>query len=107
MKRCGKSAPRFRQRERHGKPHQEQDQIGMANELFPARHPGRSREASGDGRPRGMVIQPVRVDRTRLIGPLAQFFTKYRCAQVPKHNRIEFVLILFYIETQVTLLHDV
>ena len=71
VKRCGKSAPRSRQRERHGKPRQEQDQIGMAYGLFPARHPGRSREASGDGRPRGMVIQPARVDRTRLIGPLA------------------------------------
>jgi hypothetical protein len=71
VKRCGKSAPRSRQRERHGKPRQEQDQIGMAHELFPARHPGRSREASGDGRPRGMVIQSARMDRTRLIGPLA------------------------------------
>src|SRR5688500_19770725 len=28
VKRCGKSAPRFRQRRRHGKPHREQDQIG-------------------------------------------------------------------------------
>ena len=30
VKRCGKSAPRFRQRERHGKPHREQDRIGAA-----------------------------------------------------------------------------
>ena len=30
VKRCGKSAPRFRQRKRHGKPHQEQDRIGTA-----------------------------------------------------------------------------
>src|SRR5580698_11195176 len=30
VKRCGKSAPRVRQRERHGKPHREQDRIGTA-----------------------------------------------------------------------------
>src|SRR3954467_2780081 len=32
VKRCGKSAPRFRQRKRHGKPHREQDRIGTARE---------------------------------------------------------------------------
>ena len=32
VKRCGKSAPRFRQRKRHGKPHREQDRIGTAPE---------------------------------------------------------------------------
>ena len=30
VKRCGKSAPRLRQRRRHGKPHREQDRIGTA-----------------------------------------------------------------------------
>jgi hypothetical protein len=30
VKGCGKSAPRFRQRQRHGKPHREQDRIGIA-----------------------------------------------------------------------------
>ena len=30
VKRCGKSAPRVRQRKRHGKPHREQDRIGTA-----------------------------------------------------------------------------
>jgi len=30
VKRCGKSAPRLRQRRRHGKPHREQDRIGAA-----------------------------------------------------------------------------
>jgi|GEM_PF-2062362 len=30
VKRCGKSAPRCRQRRRHGKPHREQDRIGTA-----------------------------------------------------------------------------
>ena len=33
VKRCGKSAPRFRQRRRHGKPHREQDRIGAARML--------------------------------------------------------------------------
>src|SRR5436305_7252378 len=32
VNRCGKSAPRFRQRKRHGKPHREQDRIGTATE---------------------------------------------------------------------------
>ena len=32
VKRCGKSAPRRRQRRRHGKPHREQDRIGTARE---------------------------------------------------------------------------
>jgi hypothetical protein len=31
VKRCGKSAPRVRQRNRHGKPHREQDRIGTAS----------------------------------------------------------------------------
>src|SRR5260221_14544542 len=30
VKRCGKSAPRLRQRKRHGKPHREQNRIGTA-----------------------------------------------------------------------------
>src|SRR5215510_3647690 len=30
VKRCGKSAPRGRQRQRHGKPHREQNRIGAA-----------------------------------------------------------------------------
>ncbi len=33
VKRCGKSAPRLRQRRRHGKPHREQDRIGAARML--------------------------------------------------------------------------
>ena len=32
VKRCGKSAPRVRQRRRHGKPHREQDRIGTARD---------------------------------------------------------------------------
>ena len=34
VKRCGKSAPRWRQRQRQGKPHREQDQIGVAGRAF-------------------------------------------------------------------------
>src|SRR5579859_1108104 len=37
VKGCGKSAPRDRQRKRHGKPHQEQDQVGAVRRRKPAR----------------------------------------------------------------------
>ena len=64
VKRCGKSAPRRRQRRRQGKPHREQDQVGAAGDPErsgapggpPRRRSGRSHEALGDGRPRGMAI---------------------------------------------------
>jgi hypothetical protein len=64
VKRCGKSAPRRRQRRRQGKPHREQDQVGAAGAANrsaasggpPRRRSGRSHEALGDGRPRGMAI---------------------------------------------------
>jgi hypothetical protein len=58
VKGCGKSAPRDRQRKRHGKPHREQDQIGAAvspqgeRNALPRSRPGRSREVSGNGHPR-------------------------------------------------------
>jgi len=82
VKRCGKSAPRRRQRRRQGKPHREQDQVGAAGIPFAGmpggpsrRRSGRSHEALGNGRPRGMAI-PARDqlqgrDRTRLIRRLA------------------------------------
>ena len=64
VKRCGKSAPRRRQRWRQGKPHREQDQVGVAGAAErsatpggpPRRRSGRSQEALGDERPRGMAI---------------------------------------------------
>jgi hypothetical protein len=64
VKWCGKSAPRRRQRRRQGKPHREQDQVGAAGiserSEMPGgpsrRRSGRSHEALGDERPRGMVI---------------------------------------------------
>ncbi len=45
VKRCGKSAPRRQQWGRQGKPHREQDRIGVArfrsrSQAFPARPPG-------------------------------------------------------------------
>ena len=48
------------------KPHREQDQIGVTNYssnilvgVFSHCHSGRSREAVGDNRPRGMVIHSI------------------------------------------------
>jgi hypothetical protein len=94
VKWCGKSAPRRRQRRRHGKPHREQDQVGAAGGAGPdpirdpaapggpsRRRSGRSHEAPGDGRPRGMAVTaygvaswlPPRRYRTRLTRRLALF----------------------------------
>jgi len=79
VKRCGKSAPRRRQRRRHGKPHREQDRIGTARRL---RGPDRSgsavrvgcqtRRATGvpeewPSRPAACAAGPY---RTRLTGRL-------------------------------------
>lgn len=65
VKRCGKSAPRPRQRGRQGKPHREQDRIGTADGSLaapsgapPPRRSGWSREACREARPRGMVAHP-------------------------------------------------
>ena len=82
VKGCGKSAPRTRQRGRHGKPHREQDRIGAT--CPPARdgtgrlsRPDRSGwllEAVGDDRPRGMAATSGASSagpyRTRLTGRL-------------------------------------
>ncbi len=72
VKRCGKSAPRFRQRKRHGKPHREQNRIGTATQSVrspqakasgdntagrcQARRPGRLLEATCKCGPRGMAV---------------------------------------------------
>jgi len=61
VKRCGKSAPRGRQRSRQGKPHREQDRIGMTRGRKPSgplqpRRPGWLLETAGNSRPRGMVV---------------------------------------------------
>ena len=85
MKRCGKSAPRLRQRRRHGKPHREQNRIGTATRAVrasentagrcQARRPGRLLEAMCKHCPRGMAVthrwcKPAVPYRTRLTGRL-------------------------------------
>ena len=47
VKGCGKSAPRLRQRKRHGKPHREQDRIGAARARRQLQRPGRSHPPPG------------------------------------------------------------
>ena len=63
VKGCGKSAPRGRQRRRHGKPRREQNRIGATRGASApqglVRWPCRSGwllEAPGNGRPRGMAV---------------------------------------------------
>ena len=79
VKRCGKSAPRVRQRKRHGKPHREQNRIGAArmvgatcpsSAILAAARVGCSRHGS-DPCPRGMAVAEATPDRTRLTGRLA------------------------------------
>ena len=48
VKGCGKSAPRLRQRRRHGKPHREQDRIGTARRLLLAQAGGDFRDRCPD-----------------------------------------------------------
>ena len=79
MKRCGKSAPRPRQRGRQGKPHREQDRIGVAGEIrkdwrrgVPAPSPGLvARGALQGASQRNGRPRPQGPDRTRLTGRLA------------------------------------
>jgi hypothetical protein len=60
VKRCGKSAPRCRQRQRHGKPHREQNRIGTARgailRIVRSSRSGRLPEAPSNRRPRGMAV---------------------------------------------------
>jgi len=59
VKRCGKSAPRLRQRRRHGKPHREQNRIGTARERSRSvliSRSGRLHDAPGNRRTRGMAV---------------------------------------------------
>ena len=77
VKGCGKSAPRPQRWGRHCKPHREQDRIGTAGHIpkgmmtggFSRRRPGRSREAVGNSRPRGMAIHPTLPRRCRRTEP--------------------------------------
>ena len=64
VKGCGKSAPRGWQQPWHGKPHREQDQIGVAGQagqpVLPSRirisHPGWLLEGAGNGSSRRMAV---------------------------------------------------
>jgi hypothetical protein len=78
VKGCGKSAPRDRQRKRHGKPHREQDRIGTAHgEFRPAVRVDCLSPHANAGLEEWSPIARTslrgkgRVDRTRLTGPLA------------------------------------
>ncbi len=81
MKGCGKSAPRKRQRKRHGKPHREQNRIGTARRAIlgirvspGSCRPGRLLEAPATGVPEEWPSRAVRLRaapyRTRLTGRL-------------------------------------
>jgi len=82
VKGCGKSAPRDRQRKRHGKPHREPNRIGASaagnrRRAVSGLRPGWLLEAVGNDRPRGMAVTSrarARPYRTRLTGRLAIFF---------------------------------
>ena len=58
VKRCGKSAPRLRQRNRHGKPHREQNRIGTAWGLYRASGGSAPGSMSGSGRPGWLLEAP-------------------------------------------------
>src|SRR5690349_11273377 len=71
VKWCGKSAPRLRQRRRHGKPHREQDQIGTVHACFRvAVRVGRARRAARRVPEECPSLR--KKDRTRLTGHLTQ-----------------------------------
>ena len=84
VKGCGKSAPRDRQRKRHGKPHREQDRIGAAyGEFRPAARVDCLSPHASAGLEEWSPIARTsfrgkgRVDRTRLTGSLATIFVRF------------------------------
>ena len=92
VKGCGKSAPRGRQRRRHGKPRREQDRIGamrcaLGRERGLIRWPCRSGwllEAPGDGRPRGMAVTSGRqapAIQNPAYRPAGVLFARCRCSR--------------------------
>ena len=102
VKRCGKSAPRVRQRKRHGKPHREQNRIGTATRAVresdnaagrcQARRPGRLLEAMCKHCPRGMAVtyhlrKQVVPYRTRLTGRLMFLRKRFRRKRVLRRMR--------------------
>ena len=92
VKGCGKSAPRRRQRGRHGKPHREQDRIGTTwNGNVPGPSLGcRSGwllEAVGNDRPRGMAVTcgsaRVRALQNPAYRPTGESSKKYSATTLP------------------------
>jgi hypothetical protein len=87
VKRCGKSAPRRRQRRRQGKPHREQDRIGTARGFGAqaqrpqadvwSRRPGRLLEAPGNRRPRGMAVAHVNLSSHAIQNPAYRLTDAY------------------------------
>ena len=77
VKRCGKSAPRVRQRIRHGKPHREQDRIGTATRRSSRKRKRRKSDVRlvvrvGCSRQRGNVVPeewPSRIVRIQRAVP--------------------------------------
>ncbi len=74
VKRCGKSAPRDRQRKRHGKPHQEQNQIGVAR-IFGCK--------AVSGLPPGLVARSVRQRPLQMNGHPTR---RNACGQNPAYR---------------------
>ena len=94
VKRCGKSAPRRRQRRWQGKPHREQDQVGAAGiplrgnagrtfapPLGSVARGARQRASQRNGHPRSRTSSkgaPMGRDRTRLTRRLALFLRTFQ-----------------------------
>ena len=92
VKRWGKSPPRDRQRKRHGKPHREQDQIGVAcratGRRVSALPPGSvARGARQRASQRNGHLPPQGGDRTRLTGRLTCVFHKSGVGPPPKWEK--------------------
>jgi hypothetical protein len=91
VKWCGKSAPRRRQRRRQGKPHREQDQVGVAGRKAGDVSVPPSGSVARGARQRASQRNGHRPsrdgDRTRLTGRLALFFRPHRTRPVKKKGR--------------------
>ena len=75
LKGCGKSAPPCWEHHGQGKPHPEQDQIGITYGAPLRCYPGRSLEVFGNKHIRGMIVTYFGKYKTRLIGPLTFYFS--------------------------------
>ena len=80
VKRCGKSAPRLRQRRRHGKPHREQDRIGAARVREATLAPARSSP------PPGLVARGTERSAPQRNGRRGETLSKQNPAYRPAGN---------------------